>query len=91
MKMSNRKEVAEWMLSELKEVKNLDQEVAVYKINQKFGDDFVYQNENGNLAIDKGVLKEFRKLTEGMVVWGRGYKQWRFRKDYDPKDSRQVD
>lgn len=89
--MSNKKDVAEWMLSELKKVKNLDQEVAVYKIRQNFGNDFVYQNENGNPAIDKGVLKEFRKLTEGKVVWDRGYKQWRFRKEYDPEGSRQVD
>jgi hypothetical protein len=32
----------------------------------------VYENENGNLAINRQVLKEFRKLTEKTVVWERG-------------------
>ena len=42
-----------------------------------FGDDFVSENENGNLTISKVVLKEFRKLTEGEVVWMRSEKAWR--------------
>lgn len=37
----------------------------VWKIQERFGQEFIHENENGNLAIGKDVLKEFRKLTEG--------------------------
>ncbi|HFF4591027.1 TPA: DUF6953 family protein, partial [Acinetobacter baumannii] len=47
------------------------------EIQEIFGDDFVSENENGNLTISKVVLKEFRKLTEGEVVWMRSEKAWR--------------
>ncbi|WP_073961900.1 DUF6953 family protein, partial [Acinetobacter baumannii] len=49
----------------------------VWEIQEIFGDDFVSENENGNLTISKVVLKEFRKLTEGEVVWMRSEKAWR--------------
>ncbi|MBV6597622.1 hypothetical protein FPK85_20910, partial [Acinetobacter baumannii] len=52
-------------------------EWAVWEIQEIFGDDFVSENENGNLTISKVVLKEFRKLTEGEVVWMRSEKAWR--------------
>ncbi|HFF4760246.1 TPA: hypothetical protein ACGC35_003703, partial [Acinetobacter baumannii] len=48
-----------------------------WEIQEIFGDDFVSENENGNLTISKVVLKEFRKLTEGEVVWMRSEKAWR--------------
>ena len=85
------KEVAQWMLDELTRVKYLDQEVVVYAIKDKFGSEFTYDNENGNLAIDKGVLREFSKLTVNTVVWERGARLWRFRENYDPPGERQVD
>jgi hypothetical protein len=44
------------------------QETVVYEILDRFGEEFVYDNENGNLAIARPVLKEFRKLTEDSVV-----------------------
>jgi hypothetical protein len=51
----------------------------------RFGSDCVYENENGNLAIDRKVLSEFRKLTTDDVVWERGERLWRRREDYDPE------
>lgn len=77
------KEVAEWMMEELAKTSYLYQETTVYDISKKFGDDFTYINENGNLAIDKKVLSAFRKLNEGNVVWDRGEKAWRFRESFD--------
>jgi len=89
--MAVAKDVAEYMLKHLQEAQHLYQEVIVYKIRNDFGDEFVYTNENCNLAIDRKVLKEFRKLTEGTVVWERGERMWRKRKSHDPPNRRQVD
>lgn len=89
--MALAKDVAEYMLKQLKEVNYLYQEVIVYKIRDDFGDEFVYINQNGNLAIDRKVLKEFRKLTENEVIWERGERLWRKRESYDPPNRRQVD
>jgi hypothetical protein len=55
----------------------LYQDVIVQKIKEECGEDFVYTNANYNLAISKNVLKEFRKKTEGLVVWERSDKSWR--------------
>ncbi len=89
--MAEKKDVAIMMLTFIKDRTRLDQEVAVRLIREQFGEDFLYRNANGNFAIDKGVLKEFRKLTEDTVVWDRGYREWRLRRDHDPKGTRQVD
>jgi len=40
----------------------------------------VYTNQNGNLAISKEVLEEFRKLD---VVWERDERCWRKRTNLD--------
>lgn len=77
------KDVARFMLSELKREKYLYQEQVVFDIQEQFGDEFVYDNENGNPAISKEVLKEFRALTEDRVIWERGERMWRFRESYD--------
>ena len=71
-------EVAEWMVTQFDTgaTPNVYQDVVVYKIRELFGDKFVYTNANGNLAISKDVLKHFRKLTEGKVVWERSDRSW---------------
>jgi hypothetical protein len=82
-------DVARWMLEELKREKYLYQETVVYDIESKFGEKFTYVNENGNLSIDRRVLREFRKLTEDIVVWERRERLWRFRENYDESGRRQ--
>lgn len=76
-------DVACWMVEQLREQRYLYQETVVYEIAEKFGSEFVYDNANGNLAIGKRVLAEFRKLTEHDVVWERGDRMWRYREAYD--------
>jgi hypothetical protein len=76
-------EVAEWMLSELGEKGNLYQDEVAWRIKEKFGDVFVYDNENGNPAIAKNVLGAFRKITTDDVVWSRGERCWRKREPTD--------
>ena len=85
------KTVAEWMLQELTRVQFLYQEEVVYHIASKFGDKFTYDNQNGNLSIDRRVLAEFRKITSDTVVWERGERMWRMRADYDEPGKRQAE
>lgn len=82
-------DIAKWMLSELEKSQILYQETAASDIQERFGDSFVYDNPNGNMAISKDVLSEFRELTNGRVVWVRGERYWRFREGQDEPGRRQ--
>lgn len=89
--MTTAHEVAEWMFSHFETSKYLYQESIVYKIKKEFGPDFVYTNKNGNYAIGKDVLKEFRKLSEGKVVWERGERAWRKLRENETYKGRQIE
>ena len=84
------KYISEFMLEHLRKEGVLYQEIIVYLIQDRFGSSFVYDNGNGNLAINRGVLKEFMELTNGDVVWNKSERFWRFREDYDDAESRIV-
>ena len=76
-------EAAQIMLDELRRVRWLDQDDIAWKLFQ-LDAKLTYQNDNGNLAIDKKVLAEFKRLTsDGGIVWSRSERQWRFREPYD--------
>lgn len=91
MQKNKEKEIAEWMSQRLEEDKYLYQEIIVYEIASKYGDDYTYINENGNLAIDKKILKEFRIITEDNVVWERVERCWRKRENFDEPNKRSAD
>jgi hypothetical protein len=78
--MATPKTIAEWMLEELKRETILCQEVVAHEISMLFGDEFTYTNENGELALDERVLREFRKLTENMVLSIGGERVWRLKR-----------
>jgi len=84
-------DVARWMLDQLDKQNCLYQEDAVCEIEKRFGHKFVYDNENGNLSIDRSVLKEFRALTGDDVIWERGEKMWRRRCRTDQTGTRMQD
>ena len=84
------KDIAKWMLDELKKNGELYQADAAEHIESTFGRQYIYDNDNGNPAIDKKVLREFRKLTEGIVVWNRYDKYWR-QKDKDDTSKGRLD
>jgi hypothetical protein len=65
------------MLDELQREGGLYQDVAVGEILNRFGETFAYYNDNGNPAIAKVVLEEFRNLTNDSVVWSRSTRLWR--------------
>jgi len=88
--MADYKKVAEWMLTQFKG-RFLYQEEVVWKMKIEFGDDFIYTNDSGNYGIHKKVLAEFRKLTEGNVIWSRGEKCWTMAREGQKFDSRLED
>jgi hypothetical protein len=77
------REVAEYMLQQMGDSHWLYQEAIVGRIRHDCGNEFVYTNPNGNWAIDKKVLAEFRKLTDGKLMWDRSNRAWRKRKETD--------
>lgn len=87
MGKADEREVAQYMKDQLAQVGYLYQDVAVSKIEAKFGREFVYVNANGNPAISRSVLAEFKKLTPE-AVWERGSRCWRRRESYDDPDKR---
>lgn len=69
--------VAEFMINEILEKGYVYQEYLVHDIQEKFGDEYVYENENRNLAISTKVLKEFKKLKEDNdIEWDRSNRCW---------------
>ena len=88
--MSAAEDVARWMKEQVQRDGQLNQSDAAVDIQQKFGEDHVYENENGNLAISTEVLKAFRKLTKDSVVWEPGERMWRKRLISDDKNSRRA-
>lgn len=81
--------VARWMVAELRKRGCLYQEEAVYRIAEKFGDKFTYDNENGNLAIRREVLSTFGRMTAADVVWDRSERAWRWRESSDSAGRQQ--
>jgi len=79
--MADAAEIASWMLEIIRRThfENRDvtyQNYLVYDIAKEFGDEWTYENDNGNLAISKEVLKAFGKVKAGNVRWDRGSRYW---------------
>jgi hypothetical protein len=88
--MATNSDVAQWMLNEVLEKDYLEQGAVVYVILEKFGNDFVYQNNSGNLAIQKSVLSEFNKISAENVVWLTNEKAWCLRKEHHKPGRQQY-
>ena len=78
------------MVEQLERQQYLYQEVVVHEIEERFGKEFTFVNENRNLAIHRSVLAAFRKINEDSVVWERGDRVWRNRGLGDEPGRRQY-
>src|ERR1051326_8987550 len=83
--------VADWMLEQVKSRGMLEQKHAAWTIRRQFGKRFIYTNKNGNLAIATDVLQEFLRISFAAVVWNRRERLWRLRTPDDPINKRRVD
>lgn len=72
-------DVAQWMMNQVATGRSLYQEQAAWDIKKLFGKKFVYDNANGNPAIDQSVLTTFREVSGEDIVWSRGERCWRKR------------
>jgi hypothetical protein len=77
------------MLAEVMRTGYVEQESMVWDIAKRFGKEFIYDNENGNPAIDKKVLRAFKKKSNPTVVYSRSERAWRKRERYDEPGRRQ--
>jgi len=82
MNSSDVQDAADWMLVELSAKGELHQSDVVIELEKRCPD-LIYENELGNQAIDRRVLREFRRLTEGTVVWVRDEFYWRIKQEGD--------
>lgn len=83
-------EIANWILAKVRTSDEVFQEELVYEIQETFGDEFVYENENGNLAINRKVLNAFTKVSGDEIVWERGTRLWRLRQPGDEPGRQQY-
>lgn len=81
---------AQWMVSQLSRDGCLYQDDVVDYLVREKADDFLRENDDGNLVISTEVLAAFRKLTPDNVVWVRPDLYWRFRvpEDEPGRDAR---
>jgi hypothetical protein len=83
------KDIAIWMLEKCREDGVLYQDHAAGLIREKFGEEYIPDNNRGNPSIRKDILAAFRKLTEGLVIWSKSERRWRLRAGYDEPGTRQ--
>jgi len=55
----------------------LYQSTAVKDIAERFGEEFMFRNEKGSLAIAKPVLQAFYEYLGDAVYWDHGTQAWR--------------
>lgn len=60
---------------------------AAEEIERRFGQEYIYYNAGGALAISREVLAAFSKLTGQDVIWVRGRRYWR-KREADDKPGR---
>lgn len=65
------RQIAEWMVNEIKNRGMLRQEEAIAHVKEHFGEQYIFVNENGNVSLEKEVKKAFRKLHRGRIAWDR--------------------
>jgi hypothetical protein len=81
--MTTHKNIAQWLHDRIMDEDYVYQSTVVYEIAEKFGEEYTYTNENGNLAIDKKVLKEFRNLKGDEILWDKSERCWHKKTDAD--------
>jgi hypothetical protein len=75
-------DVAAWMVKQIGDNDSLYQSDAVREMRERFGEEFLYWDNNGNDAISEAVLSTFRELSGDRVVWLKQSLLWETRKSH---------
>ena len=70
------KDVASFMLNEIKKNGSLPQFGLVDIIKEKFGNEFVFETTHKTLTIDRKVIREFNKIKGENIVWDKDRCCW---------------
>jgi hypothetical protein len=91
--MAEKSDVAEWLINEIRSngASRSYQAAMVRGIRDKFGEEWLYRNHNGNPAIDRGVLQAFGALKDEYVQWDRSDQSWRIVTAEQLEDIRRRD
>jgi len=89
--MADHLEVATWMLGRFNAEGRIEQRTIAQEIRAKFGNQYVYENENGHLGIAPRVLYHFGIMTKETAVWARVGRYWRKRLPTDPPGVRKIE
>lgn len=91
--MTTPQDIAQWLMDEIAERgRNRSyQRTLVPKIRERFGEEWLYKNHNGNWAIDRRVLKAFGPLKTENVLWERADQSWRMVDDEELARIRERD
>lgn len=76
-------QIAKWLHDKIMFENWVTQRDAVREIEEKFGEEYIYTNVNGNPAISRGVIKEFARLKGDNIVWNRSTFEWHVKTDAD--------
>ncbi len=87
--MATESDVAVWMLAWFEREGCLYQDEAADGISKQFGNGFTVETDAGGMAINKGGLREFRRMTRH-AVWDKSERAWRRRVATD-LPTRQTD
>lgn len=77
--MINLEAIVHWMLSKLEKDGCIYQDDVVDFLVKANAENFLTENADGNLVLDRAVLNAFKKQTELNVVWVKPDRYWRYR------------
>ena len=77
--MADAKQTASWMLSQIEKDGSIYQDDVVDYLVKVDAENLLRENAEGNLALGREVLAEFKKITEHSVVWVKPDRYWRYR------------
>jgi len=76
--MANYDKVARWLNELVKKEEFVDQNQALEKIKNKFGDEYIENSDDQSEAISPEVLKLFREIRSEGIRWNPGLSAWIF-------------
>lgn len=75
------KEIAVWLINEIKRNGRLSRSTAAKNIDKMYGQEFLDITNRGNQTIGSEVLHQFRELKDDSISWNVGEQVWTYQQD----------